>query len=202
MKAAVLIIAAAICLALSGCGANFLPTREEIDEYEIVQAVGVDKCEQDPSQVEVTFVRRSKKGGGSMDGGGDLISILSGTGKTFFEAQRKIKATASKTLFFGYVDYFLFGEEAAKEDLHKYFDLIERNHEIRLSPRIYIVRGGTAKELLFKSSSKDRYIGEKLQSIKKGREYLSDTFEVRVIDVAGMLDSPPSLFPLSGAKIS
>ncbi len=196
MKAAVLLASVALCLALSGCGSNFLPTRGEIDEYEVVQAVGIDKCEEDPSQIEATFVRRSKKGGGSKEGGSNLISVLSGTGKTFFEAQRKIKSKSSKTLFFGYVDYFIIGEEAAKEDLHKYFDLIERDHEIRLSPRIYIARGGTAKELLFKSSSRDRYIADKLRSIKKSREYLSATMEVRVIDVARMLDEPSFVIPV------
>jgi hypothetical protein len=37
-----------------------LPTQSEIEEFAPVQVVGIDKCEGEPSLVEVTFIEQIK----------------------------------------------------------------------------------------------------------------------------------------------
>jgi spore germination protein KC len=172
-----------------------LPSRTEISEYDVVEIAGLDRCEEDPSLVEITMVSRLKAGASGGGGGKDLITIISDKGSTLFEAQRKLKANAARRLFFGYVDFFLIGEAAAKENLTKYFDITERDHEIRKSAKVYIVKGGTAKELLYSTNSEDKFITDKLDSIKKDVDFLSNTNETEIIQVAGMLDNSSLIIP-------
>ena len=62
------------CLALlvccGGCSKSILPPRAEIDKYEIVQVVGIDKCRDNPGQIEVTFISRLEKPSSGESGGG------------------------------------------------------------------------------------------------------------------------------------
>jgi spore germination protein KC len=190
----ILTISLILFISLSGCNRNFLPTQAEIEEYDPLQVVGIDRCADDPSLVEVTFVSQTKRSSGK-EGGKSIIRIMSDTGRSVFEAERKIKAGTSKRMFFGYTDYFLIGEDAAKEDFTKYFDFILRGHEIRLSPKVYIIREGTAKELLFTTSSEDRFILEKLDGFERNIDLLSSSKEVDIIEVANMLEDGSVVLP-------
>jgi spore germination protein KC len=179
---------------LTGCS-GFLPARTEISEYDVTEIAGIDKCEEDPSLIEVTMVSRLKKAPSGSGGGNDLVTITSAKGSTIFEAQLKLKANAPRRLFFGYVDYILIGEAAAKDDFLKYFNMLERDHEIRKSANVYIVKDGTAKELLYSTSSEDAFVTEKLDTAKKNVEFISNTKETKIIDVSEMIEGSSLIIP-------
>jgi spore germination protein KC len=79
--------------------------------------------------------------------------------------------------------------------MHKYIDFITRDHEIRLSPKVYIVKDGSAKELLFKTSSDDRFITEKMDGFKSDADYLSDFIETDILKVVNMLEDSSVVIP-------
>ena len=177
-------------LALSGCETELLPAMQEIDQFQIVQVVGIDKNTESSDLVEVTFISQLKKvSTGKGQEGNQLVTVLSSTGPTVFDAERKLKAHSDKIIFLGHVNYFIIGEEAAKEDFSKYFDFINRDHEIRLSPKVFISKGCSAKELINETSSGDRFITDRLKNINSDISLLSNTDQVRIIDVSAMLDN-------------
>ncbi len=175
-----------LCFSLSGCK-NILPHGIEIEKYDAVQVIGIDVSEKDPSKVEVTFISKIDK---SSDGGSSVtIKTISESGPTVFEAQRKLRAKEEKTAFLGYVDFILIGEQAAREDFTKYFDFLVRDHETRLSPNVFVVKGSSAKELITQTSSTKLFISDRLSSIIMGSHILGNTSKVTVINTIGMLDN-------------
>jgi spore germination protein KC len=178
-----------LCAVLSGCNGNFLPASNELDQFEIVRVVGIDKSATDSSLVEVTFIMQTKtQSSGKGSSGSNIVTILSSTGPTVFDAARKLKASCDKIIYFGQVDYFLIGEEAAREDFSKYYDLIQRGPEVRLSTKIYLIRDNSAKEFLEATSSGEKFIADRLEGIQTDVDLLSNTNEVTAIDVTSMLD--------------
>lgn len=174
---------------LTGCKGNLMPSPDELEQFEIVQVVGIDKSSEDPSQIEVTLIIQSRSGGEEKgSSSASNITVLSASAPTIFEAVRKIKACSDKIIFLGQVDYFLIGEEAAKEDFTKYFDLIQRGPEIRLSTKIYVVRDCSIKQFISDTSSSSTFIVDRLEAMKNDQDLLSDTDEITIIDVSSMLD--------------
>jgi spore germination protein KC len=178
-------IFALLCFSLSGC--KFFPTGKEIEKYDVVQIVGFDVSEEDPTQIEVTVASKVEKGS-SESGGSVTIKTASESAPTAYEAQQKLRGETDKITFLGYVDFVLVGEDAAKEDLGKYFDYFVRGNETRQSPHVFIVKGCSAKEMMNKSNSKNLFITDRIGNILNSTEFLGNTSDVRAIDVAGMLD--------------
>jgi len=171
---------------LSGCK-SILPQGTEIEKFDAMQVVGFDVSEEDPSQIEVTLITKVDK---SSDGGsGVTIKTISESGLTVFEAQRKLRAKEEKITFMGYIDYVLIGEKAAREDFTKYFDYFVRDHETRLSPIVFIVKDGTAKDMITKTSSTKLFITDRISNILNGADLLGNTEKVKIIDAMGMLDN-------------
>lgn len=175
-----------LCFSLSGCK-NFLPRGIEIEKYDAIQAIGFDVSEEDPTKIEVTFITKVDK---PSDSGSSVnIKTVSESGTTVFETQRKLRAKEEKIAFLGYVDFVLIGEQAAREDFTKYFDFFVRDHETRLSSKVFIVKGCSAKELMTKTSTTKLFIADRLNNIIKGSDILGNSDKVTIIDAMGMLDN-------------
>jgi hypothetical protein len=58
-----------------------------------------------------------------------------------------------------------------------------------------VVREGSAKELLFSTSSEDRFILDKLDSFEKGGRIFERLREVKVIEIANMLEDRAVVIP-------
>lgn len=191
MRKAVIPLFVVLCIALSGCG-GLLPSGEEIEAYDTIEVLGVDVSEEDPSQIEVSLISKAEKGSGGM-----TVKTFWASGPTAFEAQREVRASEDKVTFLGYVDYVLIGEKAAQEDFTKYFDYFVRDHETRFSPKVFIVRDCSVKELMNQTSSSEMFLANRLRNIVSGAGILANTAKVNVIEVMGMLDSKyaPTIIP-------
>lgn len=191
MKKSTLTVAAFIIagLSLSGCNKSFFPAKTEIDQLKVVQIVGIDKCTTEPENVMVSLITQEKKGAEKESGGSErMYTVFSESAPTIFEAIRRIKAHSDRRVFFGYVDYFLIGENAAKENFQKYFDILSRDQEIRLSPHIFITVGCTAREFMEQTTSKDKFIADRLENLETDVDLLSSFDNVSIIEVMNMMD--------------
>jgi spore germination protein KC len=188
----VLLIFIVAIVSLAGCERDFIPSKEEIDEFDVIQIIGIDQSKENPADIEVTLISQKERKSENETGGGKTFDITSGSGPTAFEAQRNLKAHSDKKMFFGYIDYILIGEEAAAEDIGKYMDYISRNENIRYTPLVYIVSGCSAKELIKQTTTEEKYLGDRLDNIEADISVLSNFGEATILDIMNMLDNPNS----------
>lgn len=143
---------------LTGCKNSVLPQRKEIDDLQLVQVVGIDKLEDSIYNCMVTIASKNLETEGGQDGSGNTAGdtgsskaqalILTSEGKTIFDAVRKIQTHSNKTIFWGHCEYYLIGEDAARDNISKYIDFFTRDHELRIDFKVYIVKGSTAVSII------------------------------------------------------
>ena len=183
-----IMLCTAALFALTGCGKSFFPRGAEITEFEIVRVIGFDKCEENPDHVEVTIVAERPAESPEEGFGGVSHEIASAAGQTAFEAVLKLRSRIDKKQTFGYVDYIIFGEDAVRDNLAKYADYPARSPEFRFSPKVFVARGSSAKELLNAASSADMLVMESLDNLKQNVNERSDVKLVRYIELMQMLN--------------
>ena len=177
-------------LSMFGCKPNFVPQRTEIDQIELVQLMTIDKCEE-TGLIEVSVVNKvGKDVGGSGGSERETVNVISGKGPTVLEAVRHLKSHSDKIVYFSHVEYFIIGEVAAADDFGKYFDVISRDPELRLTPKVYIAKGCRAKDLIYDTISSERYILDRLRNMGDDEMVLGVTSEISIIEVMNMLATP------------
>ena len=193
-----------ILLSLTGCDKNFMPTSAEITTFEIVRVLGIDKSEENPNEIEITIIAERGEQAGAEDFGSVSHEIASATGATAFEAVTTLRNQSDKKHAFAYVDYIIFGEAAAKDDLTKYVDFPLRNPEFRLSPNVFVARGSTAKSLLNNTSSEDVLVNDSLDNLSTSINLRSDVKRVRLIELINMLnrDNKAAVLPALAGQAS
>ena len=152
-----------LCLlpTLTGC-AQLLPESREVEQLQIIQTVGVDYV---PGGVGLTLAAAASPGAGGPS------PALSGSGATFSAALERIRMTsAEEELFTGHVRTLLVGQEAAEHGVDDLLGTVCRSADLRLDMPFYIVRGGTARELMQGASSGSLGITEILQAAEVRQE--------------------------------
>lgn len=205
MRKATLTVAAIVIagLFLAGCNKSFFPVKTEIEQFEVVQVVGIDKCTEEPENIMVSLITLEEKeafgnGGNSQK----LYTVFSESAPTVFEAVRRIKSHSDRKVFFGYIDYVIIGETAARENFQKYFDIMSRDHEIRLSPKVFIAEGCTAREFMEKTTSENKFIVDRLDNLKTDIDVLSSFDRVTILEVMNMMDNRSGAFVLPILKLA
>ena len=144
------------------CGCGLLPQRREVETLRIIQTVGVDYA---PGGVRLTLASAAGPSGEQAGQG------LSGTGRNLSAALEQIRAASpEQELFTGHVRSILVGQEAAEHGLDDLLSLICRSSDLRLDTPLYIVRGGSAEDLINSASEGDRGITEILLSLRAREE--------------------------------
>lgn len=205
MRKATLTVAAIVIagLFLAGCNKSFFPVKTEIEQFEVVQVVGIDKCTEEPENIMVSLITLEEKeafgnGGNSQK----LYTVFSESAPTVFEAVRRIKSHSDRKVLFGYIDYVIIGETAARENFQKYFDIMSRDHEIRLSPKVFIAEGCTAREFMEKTTSENKFIVDRLDNLKTDIDVLSSFDRVTILEVMNMMDNRSGAFVLPILKLA
>ncbi|PWK15690.1 Ger(x)C family spore germination protein [Tumebacillus permanentifrigoris] len=128
---------------LSGCW-----DRREINDVAFVLASGFDK-EKDQYRVSVQVPLPSQLGGIGGSGGGGGTSgdkswyVESMTGSTIREANEKQQRSLSRQLYFAHRRVLLIGDEAAREGVKEYLDILARVPQNRLGTFVLITKGET-----------------------------------------------------------
>ncbi|NLT39960.1 MAG: Ger(x)C family spore germination protein [Clostridiales bacterium] len=186
---ACILVSALLC----GCKKDFFPERHEIQEIEIINVIGVDVCRDDPSMVEVTFLSSRQRESSVESGGGTRIAQVSTMkGLTVYDAKLKLRKHSDHVPEFSHVQYTIFGEDALKEGLVKFIDCFVRDAEFRFTTEVYVARGCTAKEMLQKTSTGDRFLADRLENLDYDSHLLSRITPVSLTEIVGMLDSDTS----------
>lgn len=128
---------------LTGCW-----DRRELDELAIEVAEGIDK-DGDLYRLTVQVVDPGQvglKGGGG--GSRSPIITYSMTGKTIFEATRKMSTFTPRQLYGAHLRMLVIGESAARDGISEVIDIYARDNEFRTDFFIVVAKGTTAENVL------------------------------------------------------
>jgi len=168
MKKLIVLLTALMMFPLTGCMGELTLNNmsRDIAKYELVQTIGVDSYASDGVTVSV-----------SAPAVGDDASplILTGTGGTVIGALEKLHNYAPKDkIFYAHTKNYIIGEDAAKSNIPGYLDFIERDMNMRLDTALFIVKEGTAEDLVTQTGEDDTEITQILLSMQKNTDLLSD----------------------------
>jgi spore germination protein KC len=137
-------------------GNRTLVRAREIDQLELVTMLSVDVEPSDPDLLRVTTLGNK--------GGNESPLMMQTAKKTLTQAVSELRVLPDKKLFFGHTEQFLLGEEAAKQDLGQHLDFIGRDVSMRLDTDVYVVKGGTARDLILATTNQNRSTFDYLQN--------------------------------------
>ena len=181
----------ALSLALTGCSKkNFIPPSHDARTVELMLTMGLDKGEK--GRVKMTV-----SGGSAQEGETKKEPvILSGQGETLAQALLQIQTQSDYYVSYGHVDGCLVGEDTAKEGVEALLDFVERDTEMRLNTYFYVVKGGTAEDLMRRSNSEEGSIPDRLEAMELDASLLSDGYSYTVKDfLVQMEDNGCALAP-------
>lgn len=163
---------------LSGCGdVNIYSAHSEPEELIVIKTIGID--------YEDDAVIVTAAAGTTSDG--KKPQIYTSSASTLAEAINGIQnGYLGDEAYFSHAEQVLVGEAAAEHGIAEYLDYIGRNVYMRLSSSLYIVKGGTAKELMEKTTGADVATADMLESIGKNSEFMASgrVFDCREVMAA------------------
>ena len=177
MKKRLLCPALAICLLLQGCSGRMLfgGDSREIDQLELVETLGFD------ASGDLTTVTASTASAGE-------TVLLKTEAVTVSRAIREMQNyTAKKYVFYGHTRHILVGEAAARRDLSRYLEYLERDSDMRLDTKLCIVQGSTAEAAIRAVTSEDESAGDLLDSLERDVQLLSESYVFNVEEIARQL---------------
>lgn len=157
-------------LVLSGCnGTTIYSNHTEAQELGLVRTLGIDKTENGVSVTATTGVGLNMT----------PPKLYRQEGATLSEALRNLShSSMGRQMHFSHNESILVGEEAVCE-LLDCLDYVARVPDMRLVTDIYIVRGGTAEELITGAASESDDVTEMLSTLEReiqstGKGYVYD----------------------------
>jgi spore germination protein KC len=142
----------------------------EITDLSIASAVGFDKGEKGEFKITVQIINASGIIEQKSDGRSAMF-IFTTTGKTMFEAMRKLTQKLPRKVYFSHIQVVVFGESLAKEGIKDTIDFMSRDHEFRSDFFMLIARDNTAKEVISSLVPLNRFsaigIAQRLQNSEK-----------------------------------
>ncbi len=160
-KPAFILLCLIITLNLSGCWSN-----QELAQRAIITGVGLDKAADNKMELTLQLVSPSSFSDEYSTSESKSTSYtISTTGITVFDAVRQQLSSIGRKPFYSHVQIIVIGEELAKEGLNDILDFFQRDAEPRLTTRILIAKGTTAKEILNAKSKLEMIPAVHLRSI-------------------------------------
>ncbi|MDF9408402.1 MAG: Spore germination protein B3 precursor [Pelotomaculum sp. PtaB.Bin013] len=129
----------------SGCW-----SRKELNELAIVLGAGVDRTPDAQVRLTLQLAKPSASAGGSAGGAVGTEPptwVVSGTGETVLDAQRKLANRISRHIYWAHNVILVFGEEAARCGIRRYMDFFSRAPQPRETIWVMVAKG-EAKDIL------------------------------------------------------
>ena len=129
---------------LSGCW-----DRDEVDELAIVVGLGVDQIPGSKPVLLTAQIANPSALGKTKDGGGTEkpFIVLTGQGKTLFDAIRDLAKSSPRKLFFAHCKLIVMGKDFAQSGITEMQDFLERDFQFRRTVFMAVAEN-TAKEVL------------------------------------------------------
>lgn len=169
------------CVALSGCsGATIYSDYREVADLEIIRTIGIDKSESGVIIIASTGTELSSQS----------PKMFRAEGASITDALRNIQTTPmGQSLYFAHTEHLLIGEEAAKDGIASYLDFVERISEMRLDTNMFVVRNGTAEEMMTNCSGKGSSASDMLSFLETNIKNVGDGYVYTCEDIAAGLAS-------------
>ncbi len=129
-------------LLLSGCWNS-----RELDELGIAVAIGIDKNDNDEFVLTVQVINPSEIATDAPTTR-PPVSSYTATGKTLFEAFRKMTTKSPRKMYLSQLRLLVFGSKIADEGIMQALDLLYRDHEYRTSFYITVAKNANVQDIL------------------------------------------------------
>ena len=162
-----------LCFLCTGCmGELTFGDFREIDQLVLAETLGVDRTGQ-------LFTV-------SLSASGEEDSLLLKNGAvTLSRALREMQNyTAKKYVYYGHTGNLLLGESAAAENFQRCIEFVERDGELRMDSRLFIVRGGTAEAAVTASGGS---VEDQMESLARDMELMGESRAGTVAEAAEAL---------------
>jgi Ger(x)C family germination protein len=172
-----------LALTLTGCSGNFLPSGHDVQMVELMETMGLD--------VGADGLTMTVSGGGREEN-----VVRTGTGTTLSQALLDIQTQSDCYVSYGHVNGVLIGEDTAREGISSLLDFLQRDSELRLNTYLYVVRDGTAQEVLEQSEETGTQVADRLKAMELDAALVSDSYPYNLKDVlVGLEDNGCALIP-------
>lgn len=135
-------------------------SKKELSDIAITSAIGIDKME-DEYLVTAQIINPSEVAGNKPSDRSE-VSTYRTTGKTIFEALRKLTHSAPRKIYLGHMMILMIGEELAKEGIGEILDFFSRDSEVRTDFYMVIAKDSKATDLLNILTPLERIPGHKI----------------------------------------
>lgn len=160
---------------ISGCW-----NRRELNTLGIIGMIGIDP---DSSGHKTTFeiIKPEKplKGGES---GKSPVKHVQATGRTVIDTFRNATTRFDRRLFVSHAKAVLFNEEIARGGLAEHLDMILRDHELRISMHLVIVKDASAADVMGVASGINTIPSGYIDDLLKEHKAHSKNVDSKVID--------------------
>lgn len=153
---------------------------KEVDEFDIVAGVAVDKEKNELYRVTAELVELS--------GEKDLVTtskLIMGEGKTIFEAVRNMIAVSGHRLYWAHATVLILSKQVAAEGIAKVLDWYTRDAETRETVSLLVASGESAREIFEKPMNIKEIKSFTLADTLKNEVSLSKTAVKDVLEYAG-----------------
>lgn len=181
------------CLALlvimsglsSGCW-----SRKELGELAIVLGAGVDRSSENQVRLTLQLAKpRAFASGGETRGGGGIPTtwVVSETGRTVQDAQRKLAGRISRRIYWAHSNILVLGEEAARHGINYYVNFFYREPHPRETTWVLVAKG-EAKDILETNSELENSSAQDIGFLARGKT----VYSVNLAELAIMRVTPGS----------
>lgn len=196
-KLGILLMLTAMVTLMTGCW-----DKMEIKQLVIAVGLGIDKVGND-YLVSVQVVNPNELGVNSKGSGEAPVTVYKGTGKTVFEAIRKLTNTTPRKLYFSHLRIFVVGEETARrEGLGKIIEFVSRDHELRADFDIIVAKDLKATTVIESLSVIDKIPAQNLFStLELSSKQWASTSTVKIDDLIDELMTEGSSLVVTGVRL-
>lgn len=185
-------------ISLTGCWSN-----KNLNNRALVAGVGLDRS--DDGQVELTLQIIRPSAVGNTEGGKsneEPVWIHSSKGTTVFEAVRAQLTSINRKPYYSHVVAIVIGEEMAKSGIEDLLDFFERDAEPRLTSKMLIAKGTTAKKILSVKTKLETIPAQNISQITENRESNPVIQQVTLFDLLQQLSTSGREATIGAVEIS
>lgn len=167
MKKAIIPLTLSLSLLLSGCGGvgSIYSNYREIEHLQPVQTLGVDS-----GAIGVELSVSCAKP--SADSSGNIISR---NGSSISRAMASLQDySAGGQLYYSHAEYVLLGDGYARSSIQEILDFLERDNSLRMGMLLFVVKGGTAKEIVTGPGEDSYDVTKALSSVERDTKMLGE----------------------------
>ena len=156
MKRISLFLLSALLMFSTGCAKSSLFSNyRPIEQLQLVHTIGFDVH---PDGLELSIC------GGEKDGQG--LIRLSCSGANISQCLGRLQNYSEKSeLYYAHTRYVIVGEEYARQGLGDIMQYLESSQQLRSDIPLFVVKGGTAKELVMNAGGKDEGIFHVMEAV-------------------------------------